>query len=229
MAFLFLKLVGKNIHIHWQGTDVQELGKLSYPYSKLICNTTQAPWLKKELASKGIIALSIPIIPKITTESLPMPKKLTILFYVAEGRTDLYNYQLFCNIVFQHPEINFLVVGEIPKEEKIRCFPNLKYLGYVEDMKKLYSSVTALLRIPQHDGLSFMVLEALAYGRYVIWNKGCEGCFYAPTSDSLEKYLELLSKVSQIPNEQGIQYYKRILESSNMAWEAILTVLGRDV
>jgi glycosyltransferase involved in cell wall biosynthesis len=44
-------------------------------------------------------------------------------------------------------------------------------LGWRNDLRDAYKGATVLVRFTPHDGLSLMVLEALSYGRHVIWTQ----------------------------------------------------------
>jgi predicted ArsR family transcriptional regulator len=62
--------------------------------------------------------------------------------------------------------------------------------------------------MPRHDGLSAMVLEAMAHGRYVIYNHNCPFTSFAWDFDSARKGLEeILNK--QAPNSEGADYVKK--------------------
>ena len=49
--------------------------------------------------------------------------------------------------------------------------PNVEFLGLQRDLDPVYRAASILIRVPPHDSLSAMVLEALAWGREVIYSR----------------------------------------------------------
>lgn len=75
-------------------------------------------------------------------------------------------------------------------------------------MMKQLSRSSTLIRIPEHDSLSAMVLEMLARGRHVIYNKVVEGCSYA---SNLAEACEALRGIQsqREPNQAGARYVRK--------------------
>ena len=70
---------------------------------------------------------------------------------------------------FSNRRIHFIVVGggEIHAPPGI----SVENLGWRFSLTDVYARCSALLRFTSHDGLSIMVLEALAFGRHVLWTQ----------------------------------------------------------
>ncbi|MBA7620195.1 hypothetical protein ES703_27540 [subsurface metagenome] len=96
---------------------------------------------------------------------------------------------------------------------------NVKYLGWQDDMEPIYKQTTVLLRVPKHDGLSLMVLEALARGRQVIWTNKFPFCYYVHSYVDVKNAL-LQIKEHQVLNYRGARY---VIETLNE--ETIITRL----
>ncbi len=47
----------------------------------------------------------------------------------------------------------------------------VRNLGWQHDLQSAYNRCTAMIRFSPHDGLSIMVLEALIFGRHVLWTQ----------------------------------------------------------
>jgi hypothetical protein len=73
------------------------------------------------------------------------------------------------------PEIDFTLVPSPADTLPGPLPPNLDARGWIEDMEALYRDITVYVRLTSHDGMSFMALEALSRGRYVIWTHPLEG------------------------------------------------------
>jgi len=210
--FISLRLLGKKITLHWQGTDVVELRKPnSLLYSRIVSfHTAQAPWLCCELKQKGINATWFPIVPPLrNSKLLPMPRKFAVLTYVASGKADFYGHGVLRGLSKALQDVDFYVVGSVHKRDQIREH-NIKYLGWVKKMEEVYSKTTVLLRLTEHDGLSFMALEALARGRHVIWNKRFPHCHFAESEEqALQVLRRLKSGSSRMPNIAGAKFVRK--------------------
>ena len=80
-------------------------------------------------------------------------------------------------------------------------------------MYQIYNKISILIRIPEHDGLSLMLLEALIKGKNVIY------CYDFPYTKKATSFEELDEKFKQIisynpePNTKGHDY---IMKEYNM-------------
>lgn len=167
-SFLNVKIV-----MHWCGTDVLNARKAyseDLMDSALLGRTTHlcnADWLQKELAQIGIAATLVPItgFPTDIPEPPPLPKKFSILSYLGKGREKFYGVDKLVELARSFPDIPIRVAGISTYSESLP--QNIFLLGWVRDMDKEYQDCVLCLRLPEHDGLSHSVLEALSHGRYV--------------------------------------------------------------
>jgi len=231
LCFIFLRVIGKKVIVHWIGTDVLELTpSFGYWFSKLgSVHLSQAPWLVEELGAKGVKSTWIPILPSLSAVHKPLPETLTVLTYLGgdESRNDFYGKNEAEKLIRGFPDVNFLILGRVSEEDKLDL-PNANYLGFVEHkgMGDVYSSSTVLLRLTKHDGLSLMVLEALNHGRYVIWTKDFPYCYMVENSSEAKEYLEMLRGVRLI-NEGGLKLIDN--DFNNIKWANKLVGVYREV
>lgn len=175
-----LRWAGRPVVMHWVGSDVTfaasalRRGLASRRLISMPVHWAEVAWTAAELRPLGIQALVVPLTSaRMAPEPLPLPRCFTVLTYLPETRPDFYGRPAVIEIAARVPETRFLVVGtdgagwEAP--------PNMQFLGWQTDMAPVYARASVLLRLSEHDGLSFMVLEALAAGRHVIWNHALDG------------------------------------------------------
>jgi hypothetical protein len=162
--------------MHWAGSDVLharavvERGRATRTLLRGVTHWAGAPWLADELRPLGVRARWLPhswVEPAVPPPLPPGP--LTVIAYLPDGRFDFYGGDAVLTVARALPDVRVLVAGAtaLPSPRP----PNVTPLGWVDDMAALYARSHALLRLPAHDGLSFMVQEALALGRYALWNQ----------------------------------------------------------
>jgi hypothetical protein len=173
--------------MHWAGSDVLYARRVHAGRRgsrRLISGITHwagAPWLVEELRPLGVHARWLPhswVEPPPTPPLLP-DGPLTVLTYLPDGRAGFYGREVVLRVAAALPDACVLVAGarSVPESTPANVCP----LGWVEDMGGVYARSHVLLRMPRHDGLAFMVQEALAYGRHAVWNYPFHGALHAPT------------------------------------------------
>ena len=168
--------------MHWAGTDLlharraHATGRATPTLSRGVTHWAGAPWLAAELADLGVRARWLPhswVAPPSTLPPLPRDEPFTLLTYLPAGRFAFYGGNAVLALARALPDVRVLVAGA----DALPCPapPNVACLGWVREMAPVYARCHALLRLPRHDGLSFMVQEALAAGRYALWSYPLEG------------------------------------------------------
>ena len=213
---LLWRLCGREIIRFWVGTDVVhalENKKMRFMFKifdKMAdLNITQAPWFVEELKRIGIKSKFIPVsIPKIKRNHIePLPKKLTILSYLPEARHEFYGSKIVIRLAKEFPEIRFIIVAN--DGENLPELKNVEYLVWVTNMDKIYDQTSILLRMPEHDGLSGMVFDALARRRYVIRSVRVPGCYYAENYEDVKKYVNaILKRKNKLSHEFPAELYE---------------------
>ncbi|MDZ7727597.1 MAG: hypothetical protein U5Q44_05005 [Dehalococcoidia bacterium] len=164
----------KRIVMHWAGTDVLhalrdwQAGRASKGLLRRAHHWAAAPWLVEELEPMGVRAepRALPMVIKTGTD-LPLPETFRVLVFLATEPHSAYDISGTMQVIESLPDIPFVMVGgyrpaEIPD--------NLEVVGWVEDMQPQYARTSAYLRLVHHDAMSHSVIEALGYGRQVLWS-----------------------------------------------------------
>ena len=206
---IWLRLLGKKTINHWIGTDVLRVSRdttsrlLARITDKLIdIQFAQLPNLVEELKIAGIKADYLPIVPPVNNQ-LAITHKQGILMYVPWDRVDFHRGSELLELAKMFPDINFHIVDNEGKG--LPSLPNIHYRGWVSDMDEVWENVSILVRFPKHDGLSSMVLEALARGKWVIWNQHLSCCSYIQKIEDIPQELKkLLDK--KMPNIEGRKF-----------------------
>ena len=204
----------KPVIYHWIGTDVYRFINdqfLKRFVKKILIKSSQAmhlsvsETLQRELANIGIgcgfLPLSTPTIPGKVS---PLSKKFSVLIYIPQDRWDFYHGDLIMKIVYARPEIDFYLVGSGPAREMPQ---NLCALGSIKDMEPLYAKTNALLRMTIHDGLPKMLLEALSYGRHVLWSQPFPHCHHVTNRDDCLRVLDMLKQKPAL-NLSGRKFFE---------------------
>lgn len=204
-ALRLAKALGKKIIIHWIGTDVLIAGKKYLDTGKVInsdvINLAVSEELCKELRNIGVNSEYVPIVPPcIPYPPAPeMPKSHAVLAYLPKGREDFYGWQQIKFLAGRFPNIPFYIVANDGLEVK-NIPSNIKFKGFLphSELEKLYSQISILLRLTEHDGLPVMMLEAQGMGRKVIHYNNFPFVM-SPADKSDQALLELFSKLVSTP------------------------------
>lgn len=204
---------GKRVLLHWVGTDVlwarrdAAAHRLSRWLTERAVHWADAPWLVDELGALGIVAEERPLpMPMAVGEPVALPGTFRVLVYLPEHAREPYDVAATLAVVRALPEIEFLVVGGFEPSEPI---PNLQALGFVRNMTDVYHRCSVLLRLTHHDGLSHSVVEALSYGRYVVWTYGLPGVVRVANAGEAAAAIASLRTEHREPNYVGVQTAQR--------------------
>jgi len=176
---------GRPAIILWVGTDVLEVAHAPHVLEPLrlenLVHWACAPHLVSELAALGIEARYVKIAGVETcTAAPPLPTTFTVLAYLPEPSREFYGQAHLWEAARALPDVRFVVVGRGGGESGAPA--NVQYAGEVNDMERRIDSASVLFRLPQHDGLPVMVIEALARGRHVIWTHPFPGVIQAASA-----------------------------------------------
>ncbi|HBF38392.1 MAG TPA: hypothetical protein DDW50_13880 [Firmicutes bacterium] len=196
-AAVFLR---KKLIMHWVGSDILEMKewlKKGHRFSPLLLKHShhwaEVDWTAGELQELGIKAQVVPLTPaSFPAEVKELPAKFVVLCYLPPEREHFYGGTEMIQLAKQFPDIVFLAVAASPTDSHPDWPENIIPVGWVDDMGELYPEITVLVRFTEHDGLSFMVLEALANGRHVIWSYPFEGVRKATN------YAQLMGAISEL-------------------------------
>jgi hypothetical protein len=238
LAFIF----GKKVVIHWVGSDIlamAEWRRQGKRFSSLLVNKAEhwaeVEWTAGELVDLGVKAKVMPLTPAAFPEKVnEIPQKFVVLTYLPPGKEGFYGGDGLLKLAIQFPEIVFLAAASSPTERNPDWPSNLIPIGWVNDMAELYREVMVLVRLTQHDGLSFMVLEALAHARYVLWSYPLTGatCIrnYEEAAWALSELYHSFSEGQLTLNWAGREHVEKNF-SPDVVWkqidQGIRTILAR--
>jgi len=202
------KFVGKDkIIMHWVGSDVlfaqrylSRGGKPDPWVVHTVHHWAEVSWIAEEVRGFGL-GLECDIVPvgpaHIPDSPPPLPEVFSVLVYLPLAqKAALYGLDMILQVARQLPSVHFQLAGTT-KDQISDAPPNLKILGWVADTASLYRQISVLWRPVQHDGLSCMVLEALAYGRHVLYSYPFPGCIRVGGAAEACQELRRLSELHQ--------------------------------
>ena len=183
-----LRVRRRPVVMHWAGTDAllaaqaASRGDGSPIVARRAIHWCDAPWLADELRPAGIEAEYVPLpVPGLAAETLPLPETFRVLLYLPADPFDreVFDTETILRLPRELPEVEFVLVPSPPETLPGPLPPNLDARGWTEDVDALYRETSVYVRLTTHDGISFMALEALSRGRYVIWTHPLEGAIEA--------------------------------------------------
>jgi glycosyltransferase involved in cell wall biosynthesis len=207
-TFAAAKFFAKRVLVYWIGSDVLHAAGAGRVWTRRVqrlvdTNLTVTAGLRAELASQGVRAEVIPIVSDLRGVNVePLPARFAVLAYLPAHDHVFYGSATVSELARRLPAVDFLVVGGWRDERLLR---NLIALGFVSDMSEVYRRSSVLLRLTPHDGLPKMVLEALAWGRRVIWSQPFPHCMLAQSVNEAERAI-VATHPCQLPNQEGAEY-----------------------
>jgi hypothetical protein len=176
-----------------------------------------SPWVAEEVRALGLACTHVTdsFIPA-PDNLAPLPREFSVLVFLPNAKPDtlwLYGWDHVLEIARRFPEMRFTLVG-LSENQGVDAPSNIRNAGYLSNLAPVFKDSTVLLRLPRHDGLSWMVQEALAQGRHVIYSYPFAGCIQAANSDEaaseLRRLLDLHNSGSLSPNRAGAEFISRL-------------------
>ena len=165
-------LFNKKIFIEWVGTDILIASEnYNKDYIKKCIHLCEVGWTQEELKQIGINAKICDIVT-ISSDECNNHKicddGITVFSYIAQNREDFYGIELILKLAELYPNVKFRIAGTTG----VNCkqLNNVKYLGWINNMNVEYDNCDIFMRLVQHDGLAFSVIEALSRGKWVIYS-----------------------------------------------------------
>ncbi len=219
----------KRVLMHWVGTDVVHAraahreGRVSARLAG-VAHWADAPWLIEELAPLGLDVAEHPLpMPIAFGQPKPMPTEPRVLMFLPQQPHAAYDVAGTIEVVDRLPDVQFSLVGGFTLNR-----PNVESLGFVNEMASVYERCSCFLRLVNHDGLSHSVVEALSFGREVIWNYPMAGVTRVDGVDQAVEAVRAHAAGPLVQNEAGIEAASRYLPARVVAeatacLEALLT------
>jgi hypothetical protein len=201
------KLLGKKrVIVHWCGSDVisarRELtqGKAVPWVTQKLHHWGDSEHITREVKAMGLSCEANIPLPSLSIPDSPcrLPSEFSVLVYVPDAnRGELYGLDSILDVARRLPQVPFDLVGlkrgTIPSPP-----PNLRIHGHIP-LAEFYRRAVVVWRPVRHDGLSFMVLEALGYGRHVLWTYPFPGCLHVTCAEEARHQIARLHRL----HEQG--------------------------
>ncbi len=199
------KLFGKDrVVMHWVGSDTLDqkeaalTGKTDPWVVKSIHHWADSEWILNEVQALGVSADLVPFSsPRVPEAPSVLPSEFSVLVYVPSvERSDLYGLDMILQVARELPEVPFELVGlrdgPVPNPP-----PNIRFHNRIPELTEFYKRASVVWRAARHDGLSWMVLEALGHGRHVLWTYPFPGCLHATSAAEARGHILRLCKLHQ--------------------------------
>jgi glycosyltransferase involved in cell wall biosynthesis len=226
-------LLKKKIWMQWQGSDVlnairrKNNNTLNLKYIKNSYQSTDATWLFKELKT---IDINCEINQFKWTEFKKLSNNYTdisVYSYLLEGKEDFYGWKRIENLAINNPKIEFKIAGT--SGNQLKKHPNVHFLGWLskDKFEQLRIDSPIFLRLPEHDGYSLSVIDALAAGNEVLWSTIHPKCYFSKKEDDEKVFTEIVSKLEG----NGLKRNKENIEFAyvNFSKESNLNTLIRNL
>lgn len=208
----------KRIIILWSGSDVlhaqdalSKRERSSWVTEKI--HWAVSPWVAQEVRSMGLACeyVQASFVEPVPTPA-PLPKKFSVLVYVASvEKQALYGWDRMAEVADKLRSVEFNLVG-LERGQTLKGPPNIKVHNRVH-LAPFLAKSTVLYRPVRHDGLSFMVLEALAHGRHVLYSYPLSACIQVTDVETACVELLRLQRMHESgalgPNWAGIELIER--------------------
>lgn len=220
LVYIMLKVLGKKIIIQWIGSDVTDaisirksrfgvfrflMRRIAYNMADMHLADFQP--LADQLKTLGISARVLSLVPdiKYLDKRLIWPDGNRAFVYLPETRQKFYGGEIIFRLAQSSPDIEFLITSNTGHHAP--CLPNVRYMGYVDDLESIWKQTKVYIRLTEHDGLSHTVIEALSRGKHVIWSYEYPFCYLAHSCEEARDALRDIL-VQNRPNIEGMNYIK---------------------
>jgi hypothetical protein len=189
----------KKIVMHWVGSDTLDEqsevaeGKAAPWVLNGIHHWAESHWMVREVETLGTSCELVPLpSARVPSRPTPLPSKFSVLVYMPDtSRANLYGLDRILEVSRSLPNIPFELVGLMRGTIQDRP-PNLRIHGRIPELSEFYRRASVVWRPVRHDGLSFMVMEALGHGRHVLWSYPFPG---ATQTDSADETIEVIRRL----------------------------------
>jgi len=229
----------KNLVMLWSGSDVTyahkdlAAGKLNSWIADKV-HWAVSPWLAEEVRALGLQCeyVQASFVEPIS-DPQPLPEKFSVLTYLpSPDKADLYGWDQISEVARSCRSVEFQVVG-LQEGQLTGIPPNVRVHGWAGDLAPFLERSSVLWRPVRHDGLSFMVLEALARGRHILYSYPFPGCVQVTSAAAarleIERLLDRHDSKTLGLNQAGMEVISRDFNPAKVRadilgrWERIIS------
>jgi hypothetical protein len=203
------KLLRKNrIVMHWVGSDTLEAkaaadaGEGGDWVRGTVEHWADSPWILDEVRALGIRCKYVPLpSSRVVDAPSPLPEEFSVLVYVPSVESgELYGLDRILQAAGELAAVRFELVG-LRNGVVTNAPANIRFHKRIPDLTQHYRAATVVWRPTRHDGLSWMVCEALAHGRHVLWSCEFPGCVQV---NSAAEAVAEIRKLYELHREQRL-------------------------
>ncbi|PTO78183.1 glycosyltransferase [Vibrio splendidus] len=216
LLLLPIKVMRRKAHLEWIGSDVLSLKNRKSKHLVWLINNfaesyCECDWIQKELREYGVnaslgpyITFSSHLINHLTKNKTNFASnKLVCVTYATKGKEKLYGLTHVLDAAKQCDFIELNVVGH--DGEGVSSAGNVTFHGWVnkDELNEIYSTSEVFIRMTDHDGLSYSVLEALAGGMQCVFSYKYP---HTKKANDTEQLIAILNDFN-CDKEKGISLY----------------------
>lgn len=188
----------RNLVMLWSGSDVlharrEHAAGVRVPWINNIVHWAVSPWVAEEVRELGLKCEHVQAsFVDLVVHPKPFPKTFSVLVYVGDvQKCAIYGWDRILEVAQRLPQVEFKLCG-VPKGQSLQTPANMKIYNWTTNFTPFLEESTVVYRPVRHDGLSFMVLEALSHGRHVLYSYPLPGCVHVTTTSQACSELEFL-------------------------------------
>lgn len=203
--------------IHWVGSDISGIPKwlnsservahMNHPrFVHIVEEERLIPEVKQYF--ENVHVCHMPTLNAFPVE--PLPEKFAVAIYYPKHRHDFHYGNVMKEVIERMPDVTFHLYHLFGNEPDFE-YPNMKWLGQLspQDYHKMLANSSCMLRLSEHDGRSFSIVEAAIMGRRFITNTELPFAHRTgdvPTADDVIAQIEKIREQTE-PDEDAAKYY----------------------
>lgn len=203
--------------IHWVGTDIVRIKDWITPERKELLSRPKFVHLVEDERTRPEVAEHFPdvrVLPIPTANEfslLPLPERFSVAVYYPKHRHDFHYGDVLKGVIEAMPDVEFRLYhlfGEAPDFK----YDNMAWLGHLEGRRypDMLARTSCMLRLSQHDGRPFSIVEAAIMGRRFITNFDMPFTHRVPDVPTVEDVVKVLREIQneREPDLSSAEYYR---------------------
>lgn len=206
----------QKVLVHWVGSDLSGINKWLTPERLAHMNRPQFVHIVEDerlLPEAQQYFEKVSVCPLPTSALIPvtpLPEQFAVAVYYPQHRHDFHYGDVMVEVMKKMPDVPFFLYHLFGKKPEFEL-PNVTWLGSLppNDYMELISGTSCMLRLSQHDGRPFSIIEAAIAGRRFITNfdmKYTHRVSDVPTADEVVAQLNKI-RAEKEPDYKASRYY----------------------